>query len=732
MKKPHITTAFLITVFSILSIAATAGALEIASSWNMYYGLIYKGAAHGLVVKQQFDVWRGGAKIGTFVLEDMSDSSAKGEFKPDTPGTALKAGDLLKNPGGTEWTPAQPAPEKSKQQEPKTVQQKTRASRAEKEETKASAPEKAEPKPANTDTQSDSEKKSYPRRIVPKDKPEKAPPKEETQSDEADKAPEKKNEKPAEKTPAGGEVKAPAKSPEAQASKAPEKKKPDKTKRYASKVVSEPPGKKATLKDEKKDSVKQKDERREPGRPRESSAPPAVASAAPATIAPADETQKEEPEDIKPIAKKQQGNEKSEKNEKTLMASVPQKSKPTLIDSPQKKAPNPTTDNEKARTRYSTNNPASEKTGKPTAEKKTAASQQKEVKKAPRGTRYAASAAPAGKKTDKEAKPSQAVTPKKHENDRPNRYGVKTAAAAPETNTDIIKTEEKPAAVPAPAETPVAAVPEPEKKEQAEKKDAPAVVAQPAPAAQAGGESGASRRESGRLIASLPDKPAPKTEPPPAAPAKHETAPAALAHRPAGAAANAEMETKPAKPAAKTGMSEKDKILAAELQVYEGDENFANRDYNLALENYSSAFALNPKNEKARRGVMECSKKLGLIPAEAVPARTAAFGQPSSSGNDPLAGDISSIQNNYGVYLLGQNQNEQALDWLNKAVKENPNIAAYYRNRAVANYRVGDLQQAVFDAKAAMDLGDEKARELLVSLRNLLEARKNQQARQLK
>ncbi len=731
MKKLHITTAFLITVFSILSIAATARALEIASSWNMYYGLIYKGAANGLVVKQQFEVWRGGAKIGTFVLEDMSDSSAKGEFKPDTPGTALKAGDLLKNPGGTEWTPAQPAPEKSKQQEPKTIQQKTRASRAEKEETKASAPEKAEPQPTNTDTQSDSEKKSYPRRIVPKDKPEKVSPKEGTQSDEADKAQEKKNEKTAEKTPAGGEVKAPAKSPDAQASKAPAKQNSDKTKRFASKVVSEPPGKKASLKDEKKDIVKQKDERREPGRPRESSAPPAVASAAPATIVPADESQKEEPEDIKPIVKKQQGNEKSGKNEKTLVASVPQKSKPTLIDSPQKESTKPKTDNEKPRTRYSTNNPASEKTGKPTAEKKTAASKQKEIKKAPRGTRYAASAAPAGEKTDKESKPSQAVTPRKHENDRPNRYGVKTAAAS-ETTTDIIKTEEKPAAAPAPAETTVAAAPEPEKKEQPEKKDAPAVVAQPAPAAQAGGESGASRRESGRLIASLPDKPAPKTEPPPAAPAKPETASAADAQRPAGTAAKAETESKPAKPVAKTGMSEKDKILAAELQVYEGDENFANRDYNLALENYSSAFALNPKNEKARRGVMECSKKLGLIPAEAVPARTAAFGQPSSSGNDPLAGDVSSIQNNYGVYLLGQNQNEQALDWLNKAIKENPNIAAYYRNRAVANYRVGDLQQAVFDAKAAMDLGDEKARELLVSLRSLLEARKNQQARQLK
>nr|HPI76740.1 hypothetical protein [bacterium] len=72
-----------------------------------------------------------------------------------------------------------------------------------------------------------------------------------------------------------------------------------------------------------------------------------------------------------------------------------------------------------------------------------------------------------------------------------------------------------------------------------------------------------------------------------------------------------------------------------------------------------------------------------------------------------------------------QNEYAQAVEWLDKAIARNANVPLYYRNRAVANYRLGNILDAVHDAKKAMDLGDERAKEMLKTLRGLIQAGQN-------
>lgn len=173
----------------------------------------------------------------------------------------------------------------------------------------------------------------------------------------------------------------------------------------------------------------------------------------------------------------------------------------------------------------------------------------------------------------------------------------------------------------------------------------------------------------------------------------------------------------------------------AERHVYKANSFFIDRSYHRALEHYAAALAIDPANEYARKGVVESSKKLGIVSPLAETAKPDATRQAAPKSeeepkkqttyftkDDEALLDNSGTYNNFGVYLIKQNDYAQAVEWLDKAIERNANVPLYFRNRAVANYRLGNILDAVHDAKKAMDLGDERAKEMLKTLRGLIQA----------
>ena len=63
------------------------------------------------------------------------------------------------------------------------------------------------------------------------------------------------------------------------------------------------------------------------------------------------------------------------------------------------------------------------------------------------------------------------------------------------------------------------------------------------------------------------------------------------------------------------------------------------------------------------------------------------------------------------------------------AITENPNVAIYYRNRAVVNYKLGNMIQAINDAKEALNRGDQRSRDLLLSMKDLLKDKEAEQTK---
>jgi len=88
-----------------------------------------------------------------------------------------------------------------------------------------------------------------------------------------------------------------------------------------------------------------------------------------------------------------------------------------------------------------------------------------------------------------------------------------------------------------------------------------------------------------------------------------------------------------------------------------------------------------------------------------------------NSQRDPY--DLTSNLNNYGVHLIEIGEYQQSIEWLDKAILQNPTVAAYYRNRSVAYFHLGNIQEAVNDATIAINLGDVASEKLLKTIRQL-------------
>jgi len=237
------------------------------------------------------------------------------------------------------------------------------------------------------------------------------------------------------------------------------------------------------------------------------------------------------------------------------------------------------------------------------------------------------------------------------------------------------------------------------------------------------------------------EKPAPapdekKTEPAPAATEKSAaTKPSASDKAPETETKKAEKQLKDIPP--KTDAPPEGGEWAAERHVYKANSFFIDRSYHRALEHYAAALAIDPANEYARKGVVESSKKLGIVhpladttaPEERIAAPKQDDSKKTSATyftkEDEALLDNSGTYNNFGVYLIKQNDYAQAVEWLDKAIDRNADVPLYFRNRAVANYRLGNILDAVHDAKKAMDLGDERAKEMLKTLRGLIQAGQN-------
>ncbi|HOO56136.1 MAG TPA: hypothetical protein PLN69_04885 [bacterium] len=170
----------------------------------------------------------------------------------------------------------------------------------------------------------------------------------------------------------------------------------------------------------------------------------------------------------------------------------------------------------------------------------------------------------------------------------------------------------------------------------------------------------------------------------------------------------------------------------AAKHLIRADDYFADRDYHKALENYSAALSLDPRSVKARRGVINSAQKLELVkPFKNGDSKAEPIEQPEEpmtemdrvlqreDSEDLL--DVSETYNNYGVFLLNEGNAEEAIEWIDKAIEQKPVEKSYYRNRAVAKFRSGDVLEAIYDAKKAMEMGDAKARDMLISMRKLLE-----------
>ncbi|HOC92010.1 MAG TPA: hypothetical protein PKH33_06550 [bacterium] len=328
------------------------------------------------------------------------------------------------------------------------------------------------------------------------------------------------------------------------------------------------------------------------------------------------------------------------------------------------------------------------------------------------------SAAPAQQKTE----PAPAAS-----SDASKSTPEKTAEA------DKSKVAAKPAAVVEPTAKTEQKTQETESKTKIEEIPAPAKEVKPAEPAPVADRKSKKAEKAEEKPAPAPDEKKPELA---LAEKKAEPKPPAPAQPPQDEPKKAEKQLKDIPP--KTDAPPESGEWTAERHVYKANSFFIDRSYHRALEHYAAALAIDPANEYARKGVVEASKKLGIVSPlteTAKPDTTRPVSQKTeeepkkqttyfTKEDEPLL-DNSGTYNNFGVYLIKQNEYAQAVEWLDKAIARNANVPLYYRNRAVANYRLGNILDAVHDAKKAMDLGDERAKEMLKTLRGLIQAGQN-------
>ncbi len=685
--------------------------LIIDSCWDRYYGLIYKGSDQGITVNLEFEVWRDGKQIGVFKIFGVEGTSSKGIFKPTDGNDVLKEGDLLKGPGGTEWAPA---PKQEKKEEKSAKRSLKLSVDKSDEENKTDEAKKA--------SDDKDKEKEFPRRINPK---------EDKTDSSADKKPDtsvKKEEKKEEKK-----------------EKKEEKKKVGDDK---SKVITKPKEEKQSDKKQVVDKKEAKTAKQEKSGNKEktrfglknsekSKVQPAVASDDKAIAISKEEQDKSADKNTKKNEPEKLASAKSEEPAKEKPAEGKQKF--GLNTGEGSTEPSTSVDENNAKTE-----PAQQETGgEKTKNKFGLISDLPEKKQSPS---EASNTSEETKTTDK------TEVAKEDKGEGSGKFGLKTSKTASDKgNKEVAKSEpakkdkdEKAAEKESPKGLPVKLSPEKEDNSN---------VAGSGRKKKAGSKGEVAKVDNSSNNNSINDKQAGKgkkeetsSEKKPAEGESSKGLPVKLSPEKednSNLTANKrekKTENKEVASGEKVKQEKVEKVIpwTAQKHIYAADNYFYDRDYNLALEHYSAALTLDPKNEKAKSGIVDCSKKLGVAmepkdkPKETAENKQQTFKAENFGTADTPSNvnkyDVADVENNYGVYLIQEKNYKEAIEWLNKAINDKPDEAIYYRNRAVAYFKAGDIVKAVYDAKAAYEKGDEKSKDLLLMLKKSLEENEKKQS----
>lgn len=168
----------------------------------------------------------------------------------------------------------------------------------------------------------------------------------------------------------------------------------------------------------------------------------------------------------------------------------------------------------------------------------------------------------------------------------------------------------------------------------------------------------------------------------------------------------------------KSDEPQKNRFWTFHQHVTAGRSLYDLKQFGGAIEHFSNALRLSPDNSEIQNLFMASAIKLGIMGDDSKEPVTVFGGDAPAIAPEALA----KARNNYGAFLLSNNKSEDALEQFTLALMNNPGEPAYYRNRALALYKLGDIEGAVDSAQSAIDLGDEQSKKLL----RMLAARMNE------
>jgi tetratricopeptide (TPR) repeat protein len=178
-------------------------------------------------------------------------------------------------------------------------------------------------------------------------------------------------------------------------------------------------------------------------------------------------------------------------------------------------------------------------------------------------------------------------------------------------------------------------------------------------------------------------------------------------------------------------ITDDERLFQANEWFAKGYQHYLNKDYDKAIEAYTSAITLNQNNAKAYnnrgiayknkgqydRAIEDYNKALAVNPndADAYTNRGIAYdnkGQYDRAIEDynkaiALDPNHAAAYTNRGLIHAKKKQYDRAIEDYNKAIILDPNLAQAYTNRGVAYYMKGNMGRAISDFQKACDMGDE-------------------------
>lgn len=144
------------------------------------------------------------------------------------------------------------------------------------------------------------------------------------------------------------------------------------------------------------------------------------------------------------------------------------------------------------------------------------------------------------------------------------------------------------------------------------------------------------------------------------------------------------------------------------------------KQFDGAIDHFANALRLSPDNHEIQNLFIAAAIKLGIMGDDNKEPVTTFGGDAPAISPETIAKG----RNNYGAFLLSNNKSEEALEQFTLALMNNPGEPVYYRNRALALYKLGDIEGALDSARSAVDLGDEQSQKLMRMLANKLPSKK--------